>query len=71
MVSDEPAWVEIVVRGCLESMCAILEDDTETWLETNIAEDSMYDSYPHTYEHSLGSGASRVHSAGRRSSRQR
>ena len=29
------------------------EDDTETWLEADPAEDPTDDSYPHTYEHSL------------------
>ncbi|KAI0712864.1 armadillo-type protein [Cerioporus squamosus] len=53
MLRSEPAWVEIVVRGCLEGMGEIPEDDTETWLEADPAEDPTDDSYPHTYEHSL------------------
>ena len=53
MLRNEPAWVEIVVRGCLEGMGEIPEDDTETWLEADPAEDPTDDSYPHTYEHSL------------------
>ncbi|RPD72308.1 ARM repeat-containing protein [Lentinus tigrinus ALCF2SS1-7] len=53
MLRSEPAWVEIVVRGCLEGMGEIPEDDTEAWLEADPAEDPTDDSYPHTYEHSL------------------
>ncbi len=53
MLRSEPAWVEIVVRGCLEGMGEIPEDDTETWLEADPAEDPTDDSYPHTYEQSL------------------
>ena len=61
MVGDEPAWVEIIVRGCLESMCEIFEDDAEMWRETDSAEDPMDDSYPHTYEHSLDRARPSVH----------
>ncbi|TBU51233.1 ARM repeat-containing protein [Dichomitus squalens] len=53
MLKGVEAWVNIVVRGCLEGMGEIPEDDTEAWLDADPAEDPTEDSYPHTYEHSL------------------
>ncbi|KAI0761084.1 ARM repeat-containing protein [Trametes elegans] len=53
MLRGVEGWVNIVVRGCLEGMGEIPEDDTETWLEADPAEDPTDDAYPHTYEQSL------------------
>ncbi|OSC97013.1 ARM repeat-containing protein [Trametes coccinea BRFM310] len=53
MLRSVEGWVNIVVRGCLEGMGEIPEDDTEAWLEADPAEDPTDDTYPHTYEHSL------------------
>ncbi|KAL7277457.1 hypothetical protein ACG7TL_008378 [Trametes sanguinea] len=53
MLRGVEGWVNIVVRGCLEGMGEIPEDDTEAWLEADPAEDPTDDTYPHTYEHSL------------------
>lgn len=36
MLRGEKMWVSIVVRGCLEGMGEIPEDDTETWLEADV-----------------------------------
>ena len=44
---------EFVVCECLKIMCAMLEEDTETWLEIGPEEDLTDNSHPHTYEHSL------------------
>ncbi|PIL26735.1 hypothetical protein GSI_11149 [Ganoderma sinense ZZ0214-1] len=53
MLKNVEGWVNIVVRGCLEGMGEIPEDDTEAWLDADPAEDPTDDTYPHTYEHSL------------------
>ncbi|KAI9056701.1 hypothetical protein FKP32DRAFT_1607768, partial [Trametes sanguinea] len=53
MLRGVEGWVNVVVRGCLEGMGEIPEDDTEAWLEADPAEDPTDDTYPHTYEHSL------------------
>ncbi|KAI0364989.1 ARM repeat-containing protein [Pilatotrama ljubarskyi] len=53
MLRGVEGWVNIVVRGCLEGMGEIPEDDTEAWLEADPAEDPTDDTYPHTYEHAL------------------
>ncbi|KAI8978352.1 ARM repeat-containing protein [Trametes punicea] len=53
MLRGVEGWVNIVVRGCLEGMGEISEDDTEAWLDADPAEDPTDDTYPHTYEHSL------------------
>ena len=53
MLKGVEAWVNIVVRGCLEGMGEIPEDDLETWLDADPAEDPTDDTYPHTYEQSL------------------
>lgn len=36
MLKGVDAWVNIVVRGCLEGMGEIPEDDTEAWLEADV-----------------------------------
>ncbi|OBZ65152.1 Importin subunit beta-3 [Grifola frondosa] len=46
-------WTAAVVRGCLEGMGEIPEDETEIWLEADPAEDPTDDTYPHVYEQSL------------------
>ncbi|KAI0644762.1 armadillo-type protein [Trametes meyenii] len=53
MLRGVEGWVNIVVRGCLEGMGEIPEDDTDVWLDADPAEDPTDDTYPHTYEHSL------------------
>ncbi|KAL1940497.1 hypothetical protein VTO73DRAFT_9069 [Trametes versicolor] len=53
MLRGVEGWVNIVVRGCLEGMGEIPEDDLDEWLEADPAEDPTDDAYPHTYEHSL------------------
>ena len=37
MLKGVEAWVNIVVRGCLEGMGEIPEDDTEAWLEADVS----------------------------------
>ena len=36
MLKGVEGWVNIVVRGCLEGMGEIPEDDTETWLDADV-----------------------------------
>ena len=36
MLRGVEGWVNIVVRGCLEGMGGIPEDDTETWLDADV-----------------------------------
>ena len=36
MLKSVEAWVNIVVRGCLEGMGEIPEDDTEAWLDADV-----------------------------------
>ena len=37
MLRGVEAWVNIVVRGCLEGMGELAEVDTETWLEADVS----------------------------------
>ena len=37
MLRGVEAWVNIVVRGCLEGMGEIPEDDTDTWLQADVS----------------------------------
>ncbi|KAI0827529.1 ARM repeat-containing protein [Trametes gibbosa] len=53
MLRGIDGWVSIVVRGCLEGMGELAEDDTAEWLDADPAEDATDDNYPHTYEQSL------------------
>ena len=36
MLKGVEGWVNIIVRGCLEGMGEIPEDDTETWLDADV-----------------------------------
>ncbi|KAI0090866.1 ARM repeat-containing protein [Irpex rosettiformis] len=53
MVRRVDGWVAAVVRGCLEGMGELSEDDMDIWLEADPAEDPTDDSYPHVYEQAL------------------
>lgn len=37
MVRSVSGWVPAIVRGCLEGMGEIPEDDTEVWLEADVS----------------------------------
>ncbi|KAH9833385.1 ARM repeat-containing protein [Rhodofomes roseus] len=53
MVRRVDGWTAVVVRGCLEGMGEIPEDETEVWLEADPGEDPTDDTYPHVYEQSV------------------
>ncbi|EKM53787.1 uncharacterized protein PHACADRAFT_260306 [Phanerochaete carnosa HHB-10118-sp] len=53
MVRRVDGWTAAVVRGCLEGMGEIPEDDMEIWLEAEPADDPTDDTYPHVYEQAL------------------
>ncbi|GBE80930.1 Importin subunit beta-3 [Sparassis crispa] len=53
MVKRVPGWVDVIVRGCLEGMGEIPEDETDIWLEADPADDPTDDTYPHVYEQSI------------------
>ncbi|EMD36115.1 hypothetical protein CERSUDRAFT_156882 [Gelatoporia subvermispora B] len=53
MVKRANDWTAVVVRGCLEGMGELPEDDTDIWLEADPSEDPTDDDYPHVYEQSL------------------
>ncbi|EIN06364.1 ARM repeat-containing protein [Punctularia strigosozonata HHB-11173 SS5] len=48
-------WVVAIVRGCLEGMGELPEDDDmlQAWLDADPAEDPTDDVYPHVYEQAL------------------
>ncbi|KAI0314845.1 armadillo-type protein [Amylostereum chailletii] len=53
MVRNVDGWVSAVVRGCLAGMGELRDDELETWLEADPAEDPTDDTYPHVYEQAL------------------
>ncbi|KAF7789279.1 hypothetical protein EIP86_000220 [Pleurotus ostreatoroseus] len=53
MARSVNGWVAAIVRGCLEGMGEIPEDDTEVWLEADPADDPTDDNYPRVYEEAL------------------
>ncbi|KAI0821251.1 ARM repeat-containing protein [Irpex lacteus] len=53
MVRRVDGWTAAVVRGCLEGMGELSEDDMDVWLEADPAEDPTDDDYPHVYEQAL------------------
>ncbi|KDQ51416.1 hypothetical protein JAAARDRAFT_185002 [Jaapia argillacea MUCL 33604] len=55
MVKRVDGWVGAIVRGCLEGMGEIPEDDAslEVWLDADPSEDPTDDTYPHVYEQSI------------------
>ncbi|KAI0782934.1 ARM repeat-containing protein [Abortiporus biennis] len=53
MVRRVEAWTAAIIRGCLDGMSEIPEDETEIWLEADPADDPTDDSYPHVYEQAL------------------
>ncbi|PCH35440.1 ARM repeat-containing protein [Wolfiporia cocos MD-104 SS10] len=53
MVRRVDGWTAVVVRGCLEGMAEIPEDETEIWLEADPADDPTDDTYPHVYEQAI------------------
>ncbi|CCM06072.1 uncharacterized protein FIBRA_08319 [Fibroporia radiculosa] len=53
MVKRVDGWTGVVVRGCLEGMGEIPEDETDIWLEAEPGEDPTDDTYPHVYEQSI------------------
>ncbi|KAJ3554370.1 hypothetical protein NM688_g3146 [Phlebia brevispora] len=53
MVRSVNGWVAAIVRGCLEGMAEIPEDDTDIWLEADPADDPTDDDYPRVYEEAL------------------
>ncbi|KAF7978256.1 hypothetical protein HWV62_1080 [Athelia sp. TMB] len=53
MVKRVDGWAAAVVRGCLEGMGELADDDLDIWLEADPTEDPTDDTYPHVYEQSL------------------
>ncbi|KAH9918693.1 ARM repeat-containing protein [Amylocystis lapponica] len=53
MTKHVEGWTVVVVRGCLEGMGEIPEDETDIWLEADPVDDPTDDTYPHVYEQSL------------------
>ncbi|KAI0919362.1 hypothetical protein AcV7_006120 [Taiwanofungus camphoratus] len=53
MVKRVDGWTGAVVRGCLEGMGEIPEDETDVWFEADPGEDPTDDTYPHVYEQSI------------------
>ncbi|KII95405.1 hypothetical protein PLICRDRAFT_86789 [Plicaturopsis crispa FD-325 SS-3] len=53
MVRKTDGWVPALVRGCLEGMGELSDDNLDVWLEADPAEDPTDDTYPHVYEQSL------------------
>ncbi|KZT64897.1 ARM repeat-containing protein [Daedalea quercina L-15889] len=53
MVKRVDGWTAVIVRGCLEGMGEIPEDETDVWLEADPGEDPTDDTYPHVYEQSI------------------
>ncbi|KIM73570.1 hypothetical protein PILCRDRAFT_829051 [Piloderma croceum F 1598] len=53
MVRKVDGWTAAIVRGCLEGMGELGDDNLDVWLEADPAEDPTDDSYPHVYEQSI------------------
>ncbi|KAI0077247.1 ARM repeat-containing protein [Panus rudis PR-1116 ss-1] len=53
MVKRVDGWTNTIVRGCLEGMAELNDEDTEIWLEADPAEDPTDDDYPHVYEQAI------------------
>ncbi|KZT00064.1 ARM repeat-containing protein [Laetiporus sulphureus 93-53] len=53
MVKRVDGWTAVMVRGCLEGMGEIPEDETDIWLEADPLEDPTDDTYPHVYEQAI------------------
>ncbi|TFK45223.1 ARM repeat-containing protein [Heliocybe sulcata] len=53
MVKRMSGWVTAVVRGCLEGMGEMPEDETPVWLDADPDDDPTDDTYPHVYEQAL------------------
>ncbi|KAH8088992.1 ARM repeat-containing protein [Cristinia sonorae] len=53
MVRRVEGWTAAIVRGCMDGMSQIPEDETEIWLEADPADDPTDDTYPHVYEQAI------------------
>ncbi|VDB95883.1 unnamed protein product [Peniophora sp. CBMAI 1063] len=53
MVRGVEGWVTALVRGCLDGMSQLRDDELQTWLEADASEDPTDDTYPHLYEQAL------------------
>ncbi|KIM80082.1 hypothetical protein PILCRDRAFT_543941 [Piloderma croceum F 1598] len=53
MVTEVDGWVAAIVRGCLEGMGTLRNDDLDEWLEANAIDDVMSDEYARICEQSL------------------
>ncbi|KAI0032084.1 ARM repeat-containing protein [Vararia minispora EC-137] len=53
MVRGVEGWISVLVRGCLDGMGQLRDDELATWLDADSTEDPTDDTYPHLYEQAL------------------